>query len=88
MQENISTFKHESLQDVKSIQDFLKAVTKGIAKGELQISNEDGEIQMHPDGLLNLKISAEKGETTHRLHLKISWQVQKKELKKRTLKVS
>lgn len=88
MQENISTFKHESLQDAKSIQDFLKTVTKSIAKGELRFSDEDGEIKLHPDGLLNLKVSAKKGETTHQLQLKISWQVQKKELKKRVLEVS
>lgn len=87
MQDNNHSFKHESLQDVKSIQDILKAITKGLAKGHMTFSDEEGTIELNPDGLLNLKVSAKQEDTTHRLDLKISWKVQEKDLKKKTLNI-
>jgi amphi-Trp domain-containing protein len=80
-------FKHESLQDKKSIQNMLKSISKAIAKGELKFSDQDGEIVMEPKGLLNLKISARKEDGEQRLDLRVSWKTQEKSIKKAQLTV-
>ena len=81
------SFKHESLHDTKSIQDILKAVTKGIAKGKLTFSDEDGEIQMDPEGLLNLKVTASQDETQNRVNIRITWQSEEKPKRRKPLSV-
>ena len=48
------SFRHQSLQDEKSIQDILKAISSGIAKGKITFSDEDEKIVMRPEGLLEL----------------------------------
>jgi amphi-Trp domain-containing protein len=81
------SFKHESLHDAKTIQEILKALTKGIAKGHLTFSDEDGEILMEPKGLLNLKVTASQEETTNRVSLRITWQSEDKPKCKKRLSV-
>ena len=76
------SFRHESLQDEKSIKDLLKSLTKGFADGRLSFSDEDGEIVMEPEGLLRLKLTASKEENRHRINLRISWQSQEPPIKK------
>jgi amphi-Trp domain-containing protein len=73
-QAEIVRFRHESLQDCESIQKILKALAKGIAKGELQFSDEQGVIRMQPQGLLDLKLVASREDGQQRLNLKINWQ--------------
>ena len=81
------SFKHESLHDAKSIQDILKAVTKGIARGRLTFSDEDGEILMEPEGLLNLKVTASQEETQNRVNIRITWQSEEKPKRRKPLSV-
>jgi amphi-Trp domain-containing protein len=81
------SFKHESLHDAKSIQEIMKAVTKGIAKGRLTFSDEDGEILMEPEGLLNLKVTASQEETQNRVNIRITWQSEEKPKRKKPLSV-
>lgn len=81
------SFKHESLHDAKSIQDVLKAVTKGVAKGKLTFSDEDGEILMEPEGLLNLKVTATQDETQNRVNIRITWQSEEKPKRRKPLSV-
>ena len=57
MRDDKNNFRHDSVQDTESIQDTLKSVNKGFAKGKLTRSDEDGEIVMDPVGLLNLRLS-------------------------------
>ncbi|MBR9884130.1 MAG: amphi-Trp domain-containing protein [Oceanospirillales bacterium] len=73
MLESKHRFRHQSLQDSKSIQALLEAVSKGIERGELSFSDKDGEIIMHPKGLLELKLSASEEDSRHRLDIRISW---------------
>ena len=73
-----NSFRHESLQDAKSIAELLKAITKGVGKGKLTFSDEDGEIVMEPEGLLNLKVTATQDESRHRVNVRITWQVEEK----------
>lgn len=87
MRRSKESFKHESLHDAKSIQEILKSVTKGIAKGKLTFSDEDGEILMEPEGLLNLKVTASQDETQNRVNIRITWQSEEKAKRRKPLSV-
>lgn len=41
-----SEFRHESLQDGKSIQKLLEAISKGLGKGKLEFSDDEGELAL------------------------------------------
>ena len=82
------SFRHQSLQDEKSIQDILKAITSGIAKGKITFSDEEEKIVMQPGGLLDLKITATQEDNRNRFNIRISWQVDdSREKKKKSLSV-
>jgi len=76
MRQSKNSFRHESLQDAETIQDILKSLSKGIAKGKLSFSDENGEIVMEPEGLLNLKVTASQDEGRHRVNIRITWQAE------------
>ncbi len=81
-------FHYQSLQDSRSIQAILKAVTAGIAKGKLTFSDEDEKIVMKPEGMLELKISATQEGDRNRFNIRVSWQTDSgKRDKKKTLSV-
>lgn len=67
-------FRHESLQDADSIRSLLEAVTKGIAKGEVVLEDDEGTLSMQPTGLLHLKITGSVEDERNRLTIRISWQ--------------
>ena len=82
------SFRHQSLQDEKSIQAILKSIANGIAKGKITFSDEDEEIVMRPEGLLDLKLTATQEENRNRFNIRISWQVEdSREKKKKSLSV-
>jgi amphi-Trp domain-containing protein len=81
MRQGKRNFRHESLQDRESIQAILKAITQGVAKGRLTLSDEEGEMVLNPDGLLQLKVTATQDTDRHRLNLRITWQVEEAKLK-------
>lgn len=87
MRQSKNSFRHESLQDVKTIQELLKSITKGLAKGKLTFSDEDGEILMEPDGLLNLKVTATQDDGRNRVNIRITWQAEEKIKQKKPLTV-
>jgi len=88
MKRKKNSFRHESLQNRDSIQDILKALTEGIAKGKVSFSDDDDSISMAPDGLLNLKLSVSQEDNRNRINLRITWEDrQKKALKKSRLAV-
>ena len=89
MQRNKNQFRHESLQDAKTLQSLLQAITDGVAKGKLSFSDETGNIAMSPEGLLNLKLSASKEDGVNRFNLRVSWQDEPKNaFPKKALEVS
>lgn len=89
MSQDKNNFRHESLQDAKTIRDILQSITKGLANGKLTFSDEDGEITLQPQGLLHLKLTAACEENRHKLNLRISWQVtDEKKNQKKNLTVS
>ena len=76
MRDRKKSFRHHSLQDEKSLQDILKAVSTGIARGKITFSDEDEKIVMRPEGLLELKITALQEENRNRFNIRISWQTE------------
>ena len=83
MRHGKSSFRHDSLQDAKSMRGILKSITSGLAEGRLTFSDEDDEIVMEPQGLLNLKLTATQEEGRHRINIRISWQVEDETVKKK-----
>lgn len=84
MKNSKSNFRHESIQDNKSILAILKAITKGIEKNELTFSDEEDTIIMHPRGLLDLKISASQDGNDNRVNVRIKWQTQPNKKKQKS----
>ncbi|MCU7795491.1 MAG: amphi-Trp domain-containing protein [Candidatus Thiodiazotropha sp. (ex Myrtea spinifera)] len=88
MRQGKKNFRHESLQDRESIQAILKAITQGVGKGKLVLSDEEDEMILNPEGLLQLKVTGTQDTDRHRINLRITWQVEEEKLKKgKTLKV-
>lgn len=81
------SFRHESLQDARTIQEILKAITKGLGKGRLSFSDENGELIMEPEGLLNLKVTASRNESQNRIDIRVTWQEEDKIKQKKPLVV-
>ncbi len=71
--EKDSDFRHESLQDRISIEQYLEALNRGFSSGQLKFTNEDGEIELNPRGLVNFEVRASKKQDRARLTLKFSW---------------
>lgn len=82
MRHDKNSFRHDSLQDAKSISKILDAVTKGIAKGKLVFSDEDDKIILEPDGLLELKVKASREGDRQRVNIRINWQVESRKKSK------
>ena len=78
MRRDKNTFRHDSLQDTKSISKVLDSITEGLAKGKLVFSDEDDKIVLNPDGLLELKVTASQEDNRQKVNVRISWQVESK----------
>ena len=76
MRDRKKSFRHHSLQDEKSLQDILKAVSSGIARGKITFSDEDEKIVMRSEGLLELKVTALQEDNRNRFNIRISWQTE------------
>ena len=87
MRKGKDSFRHDSLQDTKSIRDLLQSITRAIGKGKVVFSDEDGKIVMEPEGLLHLKITASQEESRQRINIRISWQTEEESNKKSTLSI-
>lgn len=88
MRSRKKSFRHQSLQDEKSIQDILKSITNGIARGKITFSDEDEKIVMRPEGLLDLKVTASQEDNRNRFSIRVSWQTDdSREKKKKSLSV-
>ncbi|MCG7874659.1 MAG: amphi-Trp domain-containing protein [Candidatus Thiodiazotropha lotti] len=88
MRQGKKSFRHESLQDRASIERLLKSITQGIGKGSLVLSDDEDEMELKPDGLLQLKVTASQDSEKHRLNLRITWTAADSEgIKQKKLKV-
>jgi amphi-Trp domain-containing protein len=88
MRQGKANFRHDSLQDSQSIQDILKSLSSGLAKGKITFTDEEDKIVMKPDGLLDLKLTASQEDSRNSISMKISWQSKDKTKKRKKLSVS
>ncbi len=78
MRDEQTTFRHESLLDAAAVQDILKAVGKGVSKGKLAFSDDEGEVVLVPPRLLDLKVTATRDSSRQRVNIRLSWRVEEK----------
>ena len=84
MRESKQSFRHESLQDGKSIQELLQALCAGLAAGRLELSDADDQLVLKPEGLLHLKLTASQEDNQNGINLRITWQSKDKKAKKKS----
>jgi amphi-Trp domain-containing protein len=71
--EKESRFKYESAQDADTLRRYLEALTAGFAAGDIRFSSRDGEVAMHPRGMIGFLVEAKSTGGRMKLHLKFSW---------------
>ena len=71
--EKESRFKYESVQDTESLRRYLEALTAGFASGDIRFSSRDGEVALHPRGMIGFLIEAKSSGGRMKLQLKFSW---------------
>jgi amphi-Trp domain-containing protein len=81
------SFRHESVQDSKTIKGLLKALTDGFASGKLSFSDDDDSIELKPKGLMRLKITANQEDSMNRVNIRIAWQSEEKISPNKSVKV-
>jgi amphi-Trp domain-containing protein len=77
-------FKHESLQDLKSIGQYLKAITEGLEAGRVDLSDDSGQLALFPTGLLSLELRAKRRGNRAKLQLKLTWTEEKEKPKSKS----
>lgn len=73
-------FEFDSVQDPKSIQDFLLALTEGFAKGRIVMRSEAEEIVLVPAALLGFSVKAKRKDNESKINIKIVWKDSRKEI--------
>ncbi|KHK03634.1 amphi-Trp domain-containing protein [Desulfovibrio sp. TomC] len=71
--EKDTRFKYESTQDAQTLRRYLEAITAGFASGELRLGSREGEVVLHPKGMLGFLVEAKSMDGRMKLHLKFSW---------------
>lgn len=80
-------FEHESLQDQKSIGDYLRAIVQGLESGHLDLSDDGGQLVLHPSGLLGLELRAKRRGNRAQLEIELSWTEDKGTTRAESLRV-
>lgn len=80
-------FAHESLQDLKSIGDYLRAIVQGLESGHLDLSDDGGQLVLHPSGLLGLELRAKRRGNRAQLEIELSWTEDKGKTRAESLRV-
>ncbi|MGB0659326.1 MAG: amphi-Trp domain-containing protein [Mangrovicoccus sp.] len=66
-------FRHESLQDAKTIKTLLGSLAKGFAKGSMTLGDDDDELELKTGGLMDVRVKAEREDGRCVFSLRISW---------------
>ena len=66
-------FEFDSVQDEKSIQAFLAALTEGFGKGRVTLRSDAEEIVLTPSPLMAFSVKAKRKDGESKLTLKIAW---------------
>ncbi|HLT38758.1 MAG TPA: amphi-Trp domain-containing protein [Enhygromyxa sp.] len=66
-------FRHESVQDRRSIVKYLQALTAGIENGHLELGTSEHMLELEPGGLLELEVLAKRKAGKVKLVVKLHW---------------
>jgi len=66
-------FSFESVQDVQTLVDYLKALTDGFEKGQMRFSRNDLDMVLSPMGLIGFAVEAKAKDGRMKLALKFAW---------------
>ncbi|MBD3400422.1 MAG: amphi-Trp domain-containing protein [Candidatus Coatesbacteria bacterium] len=67
------TFEYESLQDVKSVIKYLRAICDGFDKGLLIFGKRDNQVVLEPRGLIKMNLDVKRKKDRNKITLKLSW---------------
>jgi len=70
---NDGKFEFDSVQDEKSIQAFLAALTDGFGKGRVVLRSDSEEITLNPGALVSFSVKAKRKDGESKMTIKISW---------------
>ncbi len=80
-------FQHESLQDLKSIGEYLRAIIEGLETGTIDLSDDSGELVLHPGGLIGLELRAKRKGNRAKLVVELAWSEDKGKTRGDSLRV-
>ena len=80
-------FQHESLQDSTSIGEYLRAIIQGLEAGHIDLSDDGGQLVLHPNGLIGLELHAKRKGNRARLQIELSWSEDKANTRPDSLRV-
>lgn len=66
-------FFYESVQDVRTLVEYLRALTDGFEKGEMRFARKDLDMTLSPKGLIGFSVEAKAKEGRMKLALKFAW---------------
>ncbi len=70
---NDGSFKYESIQDTKSILEYIDALKQGFASGKLRVMVRDKELVLEPQGLIEFHLEVKRKGERNKLALKFTW---------------
>jgi amphi-Trp domain-containing protein len=80
-------FRHESVQDRRSIVKYLQALTAGLEAGHIELGTGDHMLELDPDGMLELEIRAKRKGGRVKLRIKLHWREDEEELSADALEI-
>lgn len=72
-------FEHDSLEDVQSLVQYLRAVVEGFEQGKLKVSGGDEQIELEPNGLVRFEVRASQRDDRARFSLRFTWKPNRNE---------
>lgn len=66
-------FRHQSVQDPRSIVEYLQAITAGIEKGHIQLGAGEHLLDLQPTGMLEFEVFAKRKGGRVKLVLELHW---------------
>jgi amphi-Trp domain-containing protein len=73
MSQQSERFKHETLVDTQSIVDYLKAITEGFQNNALRLGADADQLDIHPQGLINMEVEAKRKGDDVKMTVKFRW---------------
>ena len=68
-----SSFKHESLLAAEDVKGVLDSISQALVFGQLTFEEGKGELNLHPEGLLYLKIKASDEDGRQQVDIRVRW---------------